>query len=150
MYLRLRYTDPDVTANIHVSWLDPCKVRRVTVVGSRKMVVYNDLAPEERIRIFDKGLVAPEDGERPQDIPMSYRYGEIRAPFLSFEEPLAVQDREFASCVLTGSRPRADGDNGLAVVAALESADISLQTGNPVHLGELAEFGRAGLELVDV
>ncbi len=150
VYLRLRYTDPDVTANIHVSWLDPCKVRRVTVVGSRKMVVYNDLAPEERIRIFDKGVVAPEDSERPQDIPMSYRYGEIRAPFLSFEEPLAVQDREFASCVLTGSRPRTDGDNGLAVVAALECAALSLQTGNPVHLGELAEFGRSGLDLVDV
>jgi predicted dehydrogenase len=150
VYLRLRYTDPDVTANIHVSWLDPCKVRRVTVVGSRKMVVYNDLAPEERIRIFDKGLVAPEDGERPQDFPMSYRYGEIRAPFLSFEEPLAVQDREFASCVLTGTRPRTDGDNGLAVVVALESADLSLRMGKPVDLGELPEFGRSGLELVDV
>jgi predicted dehydrogenase len=149
VYLRLRYTDPDVTANIHVSWLDPCKVRRVTVVGSRQMVVYNDLAPEERIRIFDKGVVAPEDGVRPHDIPMSYRYGEIRAPFLSFEEPLAVQDREFVSCVLTGSRPRTDGYNGLAVVAALEGADVSLHTGQHVRLDELVELERPGVELVD-
>jgi hypothetical protein len=113
------------------------------------MVVYNDLAPEERIRIFDKGVVAPEDGVRPHDIPMSYRYGEIRAPFLSFEEPLAVQDREFVSCVLTGSRPRTDGYNGLAVVAALEGADVSLHTGQHVRLDELVELERPGVELVD-
>jgi predicted dehydrogenase len=133
-YLRLLYSDPDVTANIHVSWLDPCKVRRTTVVGSSKMAVYNDLASEERIRIFDKGVVAPEDTATPQNIPMSYRYGEIRAPYLFFEEPLNIQDREFVTCVLTGSQPPTDGDNGLRVVQTLEAADLSLKTGQSVRL----------------
>jgi predicted dehydrogenase len=137
-YLRLLYAEPEVTANIHVSWLDPCKVRRTTVVGSSKMAVYNDLSSDERIRIFDKGVVSPEDGANLQNIPMSYRYGEIRAPYLPFEEPLSVQDAEFVSCVLTGSQPRTDGDNGLRVVQALECADLSLQTGRLVSMQEIS------------
>jgi predicted dehydrogenase len=137
-YLRLLYRDPDVTANIHVSWLDPAKVRRTTVVGSRKMAVYNDLASEERIRIFDKGVVAPEDAVNPQNMPMSYRYGEIRAPYLFFEEPLAVQDREFVNCVLTGDQPPTNGDNGLRVVQVLEAANLSLETGQPVLIDGLS------------
>jgi predicted dehydrogenase len=140
-YLRLLYLDPDVTANIHVSWLDPCKVRRTTVVGSGQMAVYNDLASNERIRIFDKGVVPPEDGANLQDYPMSYRYGEIRSPHVVFDEPLYVQDREFVSCVLTGRQPRTDGDNGLAVVQALECAELSLQTGQPVQLDQVARSG---------
>jgi predicted dehydrogenase len=139
-YLRLDYTNPDVTANIHVSWLDPCKVRRVTVVGSSKMAVYNDLASEERIRIFDKGLDLPSDGLGLEQIPMSYRYGEIRSPYVSFEEPLTVQDREFVMCVSEGRMPTTDGENGMAVVAALECADISLTEGRPVHLEEIAAY----------
>ena len=137
-YLRLLYSDPDVTANIHVSWLDPAKVRRTTVVGSRKMAVYNDLASEERIRIFDKGVVAPEDAANPQNMPMSYRYCEIRAPYLFFEEPLAVQDRKFVNCVLTGDRPPTNGDNGLRVVQVLEAANLSLETGQPVLIDGLS------------
>jgi predicted dehydrogenase len=139
-YLRLTYTDPEVTANIHVSWLDPCKVRRVTVVGGSKMAVYNDLAAEERIRIFDKGLDLAPEGAGLEQIPMSYRYGEIRSPYISFEEPLHVQDREFVSCVSEGRVPSTDGENGLAVVAALECADISLKQGRAVHLEEVAAF----------
>jgi predicted dehydrogenase len=136
-YLRLLYADPDVTANIRVSWLDPFKVRRTTVVGSSKMAVYDDLSSDEPIRVFDKGVVSPEGEPNPQNIPMSYRYGEIRAPYLSFEEPLIVQDREFLSCMLTGRQPHSDGFNGLSVVHTLECADISLRTGGPVQLTEL-------------
>jgi predicted dehydrogenase len=136
-YLRLLYADPDVTANIHVSWLDPCKVRRTTVVGSRKMAVYDDLSSDEPIRVFDKGVEPPQGGPNPQNIPMSYRYGEIRAPYLPFEEPLIVQDREFLTCMLTGKQPQSDGYNGLSVVHTLESADISLQTGGPVQLADI-------------
>lgn len=142
-YLRLLYRDPDVTANIHVSWLDPSKVRRTTVVGSSKMAVYNDLAVDERIRVFDKGLVAPpSDGENLQDLPMSYRYGEIRAPYVTFEEPLSVQDREFVSCVLNGVQPSTDGNNGLSVVRVLECAERSLPTGRPVRLDEVEDESR--------
>ena len=132
-YIRLSYEHPDVTAHIHVSWLDPCKVRRTTVVGSSKMAVYNDLASEERVRVFDKGVVPAEEASMAQ-MPMSYRYGDIQSPFLSFEEPLTVQDREFVSCVQNGERPATDGVCGLAVVQALEAAELSLRSGRTVYL----------------
>ena len=132
-YIRLSYEHPDVTTHIHVSWLDPCKVRRTTVVGSSKMAVYNDLASEERVRVFDKGVVPAEEPSMAQ-MPMSYRYGDIQSPFLSFEEPLTVQDREFVTCVQNGERPATDGTCGLAVVQALEAAELSLRTGRTVHL----------------
>ena len=75
-YLRLYYEERQVTANIHVSWLDPCKVRRVTLVGSDKMAVYNDLAADERVRLYDKGVIALEGDGNLGAMPMSYRYGE--------------------------------------------------------------------------
>jgi predicted dehydrogenase len=115
-YLRLVYDGLDVQANIHVSWLDPCKVRRVTVVGSKKMAVYNDLAAEERIRIHDKGV--------------------ITVPFVPAEEPLTVEDEHFIECILTGATPRTDGRNGLAVVQVLECAQRSLRLGHPVALDD--------------
>jgi predicted dehydrogenase len=139
-YLRLFYAEAEVTANIHVSWLDPCKVRRVTLVGSNKMAVYNDLATEERVRLYDKGVIAALEGEENlQAMPMSYRYGEIRSPYLHFEEPLFVQDRHFAECLLDGSRPRTSGREGLAVVEVLECADTSLREGRRVELDEVSE-----------
>jgi predicted dehydrogenase len=138
-YLRLFYEETGVMANIHVSWLDPCKVRRVTVVGSDKMAVYNDLASEERVRIYDKGVVAIPDDENLLAMPMSYRYGDIRAPYVQFDEPLSVQDKHFVSCLLDHSRPRTSGIEGLAVVEVLECADISLREERPVELAEVAE-----------
>jgi predicted dehydrogenase len=131
-YLRLHY--PNVTANVHVSWLDPCKVRRVTVVGSRQMAVYNDLAAEERVRVYDKGVVKAQDPQTLQDLPMTYRYGDIRSPFISFEEPLGVQDNHFVTCIRDKQRPRTDGENGLAVVRVLEAAEVSLREGRQVFL----------------
>jgi predicted dehydrogenase len=138
-YIRLRYDDPDVTANIHVSWLDPCKVRRVTAVGSSKMAVYNDLSGEERIRIFDKGLIPPDESNLGQ-YPMSYRTGDILSPYVSFGEPLGVQDREFVSCIAEDRRPRTDGYNGLAVVQALECANVSMREERPVSLDPVHEL----------
>ncbi|MDP9328365.1 MAG: Gfo/Idh/MocA family oxidoreductase [Actinomycetota bacterium] len=137
-YLRLWYSAPNVTANIHVSWLDPCKVRRVTAVGSRRMVVYNDLAAEERIRVFDKGVTQAEDTGDAGQIPMSYRYGDISSPYLVSPEPLDVQDRHFVSCILEAKVPSTDGENGVAVVRVLEAAQISLLENRPVALGESA------------
>jgi predicted dehydrogenase len=149
-YLRLLYSDPEVTATIHVSWLYPAKVRRATVVGSQKMAVYNDLASEERIRVYDKGLVGPEDAANPQNMPMSYRYGEIRAPYLFFEEPLELQDREFVNCALTGREPPTSGENGLQVVQTLECANLSLRTGQPIRLDELAHHPSATAQLARI
>lgn len=136
-YLRLFYDHTGISANIHVSWLDPCKVRRVTAVGSKKMAVYNDLAGEERIRVYDKGVsIANLDGTLTQP-PMSYRYGDIIAPFISFEEPLQVQDQHFALSAITGVRPQTDGRNGLAVVQALHAAQVSLTERRIVFFDEL-------------
>jgi predicted dehydrogenase len=145
-YLRLFYDDffddRGLSANIHVSWLDPCKVRRVTAVGSRKMAVYDDLAADERIRVLDKGVCLPPDGDNMTQPPLSYRYGDIVVPYISPDEPLAVQDRHFIECIATGSRPLTDGMNGLAVVEALEAAELSRRLGRPVLLAELASNGR--------
>jgi predicted dehydrogenase len=138
-YLRLFYDDHRLSANIHVSWLDPCKVRRVTAVGSERMAVYDDLAADERIRILDKGVNPPVVGD--DDLtqrPMSYRYGDIVSPFIGSDEPLAVQDRHFAECILTNTTPATDGENGLAVVEVLEAAQLSLQLNRPVLIDEIS------------
>jgi predicted dehydrogenase len=145
-YLRLFYDDffddRGLSANIHVSWLDPCKVRRVTAVGSQKMAVYDDLATDDRIRVLDKGVCLQPDGDNLTQPPLSYRYGDVVAPFISADEPLAVQDRHFIDCIASGSRPLTDAENGLAVVEALEAAELSRRLGRPVLLEELSSARR--------
>ncbi len=145
-YLRLYYDDylegGGLSANIHVSWLDPCKVRRITAVGSKKMAVYDDLAAEERIRILDKGVCAPPDGDDLTQPPMSYRYGDIVVPFVSPDEPLAVQDQHFVECIANGARPLTDGEDGLSVVEALEAAELSRRLGRTVLLEEVSSGER--------
>jgi predicted dehydrogenase len=141
-YLRLIYAESNLSSNIHVSWLDPCKVRRVTAVGSKKMAVYDDLASEERIRIHDKSVVFPAEYGGPGDQsltlpPMSYRYGDIVAPFLAADEPLAVEDGHFIDCAQKGTRPLTDGLNGLAVVEVLECAQLSLLLGRPIAINDV-------------
>ena len=127
-YLRLDYQQRGITGYVHVSWLDPHKVRRVTVVGSRRMAVYNDMA-EERLRIFDRGVERPAQTEASYERPLSYRYGDIISPHIRFEEPLALENQHFVDCIRNGSRPLTDGQSGLAVVAVLEAADRALRTG---------------------
>ncbi len=136
-HLRLFYEGPGVHANIHVSWLDPKKVRRVTMVGSRKMVVFDDLDTEQRITVHDKSVSTVAGGAAETDLtsaPMSYRYGDIVAPYLVVNEPLRVEDEHFLDCVQTGMRPLSDGVNGLAVVEALEAAQLSMREGRAVRL----------------
>jgi predicted dehydrogenase len=139
-HLQLRYLDVDVTAYMHVSWLDPCKVRRVTVVGTEKMVVYNDLSPNERIRIYDSGVEPSSMSDSMHALPMNYRWGDIVSPFVSFEEPLAVQDAHLIDCIRTGARPRTDGASGLAVVRVLEAADKALRSGHEIALDDHSRF----------
>lgn len=133
-YMRLLYSHLDVTVQIHVSWLDPCKVRRVTVVGSDKMAVYNDLHDEERVRVYDKGVVHREDDDTMHGVPTSYRYGGIESPYINFQEPLRTQDREFVDCAYFGKEPLAHGGKGQAVVEVLEAAERSLREGGPVDI----------------
>jgi predicted dehydrogenase len=128
--LRLCYGDRGVRAQVQVSWLDPCKVRRVTVVGSRGMAVYDDLALEQPLRIYDKSVVY--DAHQHNGLALSYRYGGITAPHIELPEPLRVQDAHFVECARSGSRPRSDGDSGLAVVQVLEAAAAAMRRSTQV------------------
>lgn len=135
-FMRLDYGDLGVRSHIHVSWLDPRKVRRITAVGAKKMVVYDDMADEERIRVYDKSARPPEGGDAPLS-GVAYHLGEIVAPYVPFAEPLAVQDQHFIDCIANGSSPCVDGSSGLAVVQVLECAQISLREQRPVALAEV-------------
>jgi len=152
-YLRLDYTDIGARVNIHVSWLDPHKVRRITAVGSKKMAVYDDLAVDERIRIYDKAAVPPQEGEGLLS-GIAYHLGDVISPFIPFAEPLAVQDQHFVDCISQGIEPATDGESGLNVVKVLECAQISLMEERPVALMEVAQnadmssLSRGGVSLV--
>lgn len=112
--------------NVQVSWLAPSKLRRTVIVGSRKMLVYDDTEPYEKIKIYDKGVevIEPESFGEYQ---LSYRTGDIISPKLDSFEPLASEMEEFLRCIETGAVPRTPGADGLAVVRALERADRSLK-----------------------
>jgi predicted dehydrogenase len=142
-HIQLRYTAPDVRAYIHVSWLAPCKVRRVTVVGSRKMAVYNDMGGDERIRIYDVGVDDVSFSEADGAPAVSYRRGDMVAPFIAFDEPLAVQNAHLIDCIRTGCSPRTDGNSGLAVARVLEAANNALISGREVTLHTLPLLAEA-------
>ena len=133
-YVRLDYGLIGATGYVHVSWLDPMKVRQVTVVGRNKMAAYNDMASDGRLRIFERTPVAPAAGLSNPGWPPSYRYGDGVAAAVDLKEPLAVEDQHFVDCIRTGTAPEADGFDGLVVVATLEAAERSLHKGAPVAL----------------
>ena len=135
-FIRLDFPRASASAFIHVSWLDPNKVRQVTVVGDRKMVVYNDLSDNERIRIYDVGVAPTEIGEGPAPyaMPVTYRTGDITSPYVEFVEPLLVQDTHFIDCVRTGRRPDTPGERGLGVVRVLAATDDAIATGAPARI----------------
>jgi predicted dehydrogenase len=114
-------------AHVHVSWLSPRKVRQVTIVGSKKMVICDDLLETEKIKIYDKGVERPYETDRFLDFPLSYRYGNVTSPYIPTQEPLQLQCRHFGHCIVSGIRPETSGLDGLRVVHILERADVSLQ-----------------------
>lgn len=123
-FLSMRFPS-DVIANVEVSWLSPTKLRRTTVVGAKKMLIYDDTEHLEKIRLFDKGVVfkEPEDfGE----FQLSYRTGNVLSPFLENYEPLQKEVLHFLDCIKSRKSPRTDGLCGLRVVRALEMAERSL------------------------
>ena len=128
VYLTLDFPG-HVLAHLHVSWLDPCKVRRLTVVGSEKMVVYDDLEPLEKLKVYDKSVGTVPYTESFGDFQFSYRYGPIHIPHINFTEPLKVECTDFLNAILAGQPPRCDGEDGLHVVQVLEAAQASLQEG---------------------
>jgi predicted dehydrogenase len=134
-YLRLNF--PSAPAFIHVSWLDPNKVRKVTVVGDKKMAVYDDLSDNERIRVYDVGVAPADIAEGPAQhaMPVTYRTGDITAPYVNFVEPLLVQDTHFIDCIRTGCRPQTSGERGLGIVKVLAATDKAVATGAPARIG---------------
>jgi predicted dehydrogenase len=126
--LTLRF-ERNVIAFIHVSWLDPDKIRRTTVVGSRKMLVYDDTAPQEKIRIYDKGVTAQKYYDTFGEFQFSYRYGDIQIPRIEEKEPLFSECEHFVKCIKDGQTPNTDGVNGARVVNVLEAANYSLRRG---------------------
>jgi predicted dehydrogenase len=115
-----------VVANVHVSWLDPHKVRRVTVVGNRRMAVFDDMEPSEKIRIIDKGFDPTEHYESFQDA-ITERVGDIRIPPAATGEPLKFEAQHFLDCVRDRSRPRTDARNGIRVLSVLEAIEESIR-----------------------
>jgi predicted dehydrogenase len=118
-----------IIAFIHTSWLDPKKIRKTTIVGSKKMLVYDDIESQEKIRIYDKGIDAPPYYDTYADFHFSYRYGDIHIPHVDDFEPLRKQSEHFVECIKNGHRPRSCGYSGARVVAVLEAASRSLQEG---------------------
>jgi predicted dehydrogenase len=128
--------DSGVVAHAQMSWLDPHKERRLTLVGSRQMAVFDDMVPREKLRIYDKGVERPPE-YRSWGESLSVREGDIFIPRLSNAEPLAVQLKHFAQVVRGQAVPRADAADGVRVVRVLEAASRSLaQGGAPVSVWE--------------
>ena len=159
-YLNLVFPN-NISANIHVSWLDPCKVRRITVVGSKKMAVYNDVEVEQKIRIYDKGVDAPEYTNGFGEFHYNYRSGDITIPKIHFVEPLQKECKTFmehctdnssnpaeavrnpSACVIdpmcqecgaNHTGPYSCGRDGLRVIKILEAAQRSLANGQNLEM----------------
>jgi predicted dehydrogenase len=116
-----------IIAFIHNSWLDPNKIRKTTIVGTRKMLVYDDIETQEKIKIYDKGIEVPPYYDSFAEFQFSYRYGDIYSPRIEDYEPLRKQGEHFIECIQNGKVPHSNGYNGLRVVSILEAASRSLR-----------------------
>lgn len=129
-YISLGFAD-GLIAHFHVSWLSPVKVRQLLIGGTRKMIAYDDLQATEKVRIYDKGIVFPDDQseEARYENLIKYRVGDMHAPVFDLAEALKVEVAHFIDCIDTGKKPLTDGQAGLRLVRILESVDRALATG---------------------
>ncbi len=133
-FVTLEYPDGEV-AHVHVSWLDPGKVRRMTVVGENKMAVYDDVS-DERLRIYDRGVIPDTLPNDFGEFKMLTRSGDMTIPKLEPTEPLRAECAHFVECIRTGQTPISDGVDGYVVVQMLEAAQQSMDNdGAPVEIG---------------
>lgn len=124
-------------ATIHSSWLDPNKIREMVIVGSKRMIVYNDNEPLEKIKIYDKRVEAPPHYDTFAEFQYSYHYGDMIAPYIKQTEPLKVETQHFLDCIQTGKTPESSGMDGLRVIQILEASSRSLKNG-----GAMVEIDR--------
>ena len=115
------------SAMIQSSWLDPRKVREMTIVGSKRMIVYDDVAPIEKLKIFDVRVEVPPHYDTFAEFQYSYHYGDMYVPYLKQEEPLKVVCQHFLDCIRNGKTPLTNGRRGLELVKILEAASASLK-----------------------
>lgn len=114
-------------AIIQSSWLDPNKIREMTFVGSKRMLVYNDIDPAETIKIYDKRVETPPHYDTFAEFHYSYHYGDMYSPYLKQYEPLKRECQHFLNCIKTGKKPESSGYEGLQVVQILDAASESLK-----------------------
>ena len=132
VFVNLDFPD-GVGANVHISWLDPNKLRRMTVVGSEKMVIYDDVSADAKVLVYDKGVAKKPLAELSLgrfenfgQFQLLLRAGDVLIPKIDFVEPLKIECQHFVDCVATGESPLTDGREGLEVVRMLEAAQASL------------------------
>ena len=129
------FFDNNLLTHHHVNWLAPVKVRRTLIGGDRQMIVYDDLEPSEKVKVYDKGITLNGDQEELYQSLVGYRTGDMWAPQVSLTEGLHVEVQHFLDCIRRGARPMTDGEAGLRVIRILEAATESLaERGRPVEL----------------
>ncbi|NLT43038.1 MAG: Gfo/Idh/MocA family oxidoreductase [Anaerolineae bacterium] len=128
VYLTL-YFPSGVLADVRVSWLDPRKERLYTIVGSKRMLVYDDVATDAKVMIYDKGAEVPPHSDTEAEFRVSYRWGDGVPYPVEWEEPLKAECRHFVDCIRSGAEPRSSGRVGAQVVRVLEAAQASLVNG---------------------
>jgi predicted dehydrogenase len=126
-YLTL-FFDSSLIAHLHVNWLSPVKVRRTLLGGTEKMIVYDDLEPSEKVKVYDKGITVSGEAEEKYNLLVSYRSGDMYAPKVDTTEALFTEARHFIDCIRHNKRPETDGQAGLRIVRILEAAEQSLRS----------------------
>jgi len=125
-----------MVGHLHVSWLDPHKTRKITVVGAEKMVVFDDMEGDRKVTVYDKGAYKVKYESYGEYVTL--RFGDIHIPRISNEEPLKLECQHFIDCIVEGRQPLSDGRDGLNVVRVLEAMERSLrEAGRPVKIAEL-------------
>ncbi len=138
-YITLFY-DSGTIAHANVSWLAPVKVRQILIGGSKKMIVYNDLEPSEKIKVYDKGVSFTDDPQQIQEMRVGYRTGDMWAPRLDVTEALRVEGEHFVDCIEHGKVPETDGRLGVRVVELIEAATSSMRgRGETVYIKRQGE-----------
>jgi len=127
----------EAMANVHVSWLDPHKTRCITLVGSKKMAVFDDGETTEKLRLYDRGVTYTPSTSEALEMRVGYRLGDMTAPLLATREPLANEAEHFIDCIETGAAPVTGGAMALRLINLLESATLSMrQRGRLIELDQ--------------
>jgi predicted dehydrogenase len=123
------------SATIMSSWLDPKKVREMTIVGSERMIVYDDVTSQEKIKIYDVRVKRPPHYDTFAEFQYAYHYGDIYSPYIKLDEPLKIECQHFLDCIRNGRTPLTSGAKGLEVVRILEASSASIKIdGAPVDM----------------